>query len=396
MQSCSRWRRVFSSHGITDGQSGERQFWNYRLYSNENGGQVQSHYCTDFQEAEAVAKKFLDTQVLGFDLEWNQLNSYGNEENIKNKVSTIQIASEDRVAVFHIALFQGVDSGGLLPPTLRVILESGDIIKTGVSVLNDARRLHKYFDLEMHGVFELSRLYRLIKYSETDPLQVNKKLVSLASQVEDMLGLPLDKDPYVRSGDWSKLLNDREYLYAASDAYAGMQLYKIMETKRRGMQPIPSLPTFVEVKPTAKRRAAGEAGPDETSSKGNDPLLPDSVQPFNTELIAHEPPEMICAKRWVLDYLGVQDQKGRHANTSMRYLEAYALWHIQGHGIARTARLMAFNRIRPLSKLTVAMYIVRIVRQESLECNSERLREAREIVREFEQRKSVVLVSRTF
>jgi ribonuclease D len=165
---------------------------------------------------------------------------------LQENISLIQVASESEVGLFHIGLHKGKTVAEVLAPSLRKIIEAEYITKTGVAILNaDGSRLKKYMNLRPKGLFELSHLYRLVKYSTTDPAQCTKSIVSLTKQVEEHLGFPLHKGD-VRTSDWSKALNQDQIRYAASDAYCGFVLYRIMDAKRLKLVPTPPRPEHAE------------------------------------------------------------------------------------------------------------------------------------------------------
>ncbi|KAJ9645145.1 hypothetical protein H2199_003149 [Coniosporium tulheliwenetii] len=219
-------------------------FWHYRLYRDPAGQAVRVHYCKNKEQTERVAALFADKSILGFDLEWKP-NCFP-RDGIKNSVSLIQIASEDRIALFHIAVHRGDTADELLAPALKQILESRAITKVGVNVRGDYARLRDVFGIDPQGYLELSHLYRVVKFSESQPEKVNKVLVALATQVEDHLQLPLSKGP-VRASDWSKDLTMEQQQYAASDAYAGFRLFDVLEAKRKQLKPTPPRPAFHEL-----------------------------------------------------------------------------------------------------------------------------------------------------
>ncbi|GAB7359214.1 hypothetical protein MBLNU230_g5873t1 [Neophaeotheca triangularis] len=220
-------------------------YWKHTLYRGPEGQTPRYHYCTSYETAEIQAKKFLNEPVLGFDLEWETYAKL-DSSSIKDNVSLVQIAAEDKICLFHIACFKGRTVDELMPPSLRLILESPTVVKAGVNVVGDANRLRKCFGIEMQGLFELSHLYKVVKYSEKEVHKVNRKPWSLAKQVEEILHLPLRKGE-VRTSAWSKRLNVEQCLYAASDAYAGFRLFDALETKRKAMKPTPPRPAFYEL-----------------------------------------------------------------------------------------------------------------------------------------------------
>lgn len=236
-------------------------YWSQKLYRGPKDEELLIHYCSNLEVSERVAKRFLDEKVLGFDIEWK---IFGLADSIKENASLIQIASENRIALFHIARFPAKTAEQLMPPTLKAILESPHILKVGVAVKGDCSRLEKYFPLHIRGVFELSRLHNLVEYYATEPSKVTNKLVKLAKQVHQHLLLPLYKgepladEPQkvnsVRESDWSRPLDHEQIHYAAADAYAGFRLFDVLESKRKKLNPIPPIPRVCDydIKPTPR------------------------------------------------------------------------------------------------------------------------------------------------
>ncbi|UPX17757.1 Exodeoxyribonuclease I [Ascochyta rabiei] len=247
-------------------------FWSSNLYRGPKDKRIAVHYCKSKEVAERVAQHFVNQAVVGFDIEWKP---YAAASSIKKNVSLIQLACEDRIALFHVALFKGTSAAQLMPPTLKLILESPDIYKVGVAVKGDFSRIIKFLGIEPQGVFELSRLHNLVQFSATEPSKVTNKLVGLATQVQQHLQLPLYKgghlvdDPEdlsnVRSSDWSLPLNTQQIHYAAADAYAGFRLYDALEGKRKQLKPTRPRPLVCDYdskpkprtsKPPKKRRTS--------------------------------------------------------------------------------------------------------------------------------------------
>ncbi|KAF1929756.1 uncharacterized protein M421DRAFT_91565 [Didymella exigua CBS 183.55] len=248
---------------MTAPENTKASFWSSALYRDPEGSQILVHYCKTKEVAERVAKRFVNETVLGFDIEWKP---YSSPESIKKNVSLIQLACEDRIALFHVALFQGSTAAQLMPPTLKAILESPDIYKVGVAIKGDFSRVNKYLKIESQGVFELSRLHNLVEHYVTNPSKVNNKLVALAPQVQQHLQLPLYKgghliddpeDMYnVRSSDWSLPLNHQQIHYAAADAYAGFRLFDALEEKRKQLKPTPPRPLVCDYDSKPKPRSS--------------------------------------------------------------------------------------------------------------------------------------------
>lgn len=178
-------------------------YWAYTLYRGPQGEKVKVHYCKTNHATERVCQYFMDEKVIGFDLEWvaDARKSFGTRKN----VCLVQLASQSRVALFHLAVYPKDDS--LVAPSLKLLLEDSGISKVGVNIKADCTRLRTWLGINPKGVFELSHLYKLVKYSASGETHlINRRAVALAEQVEAVLGLPMFKGHEVRSSDWSKPL----------------------------------------------------------------------------------------------------------------------------------------------------------------------------------------------
>lgn len=184
-------------------------FWSYTLYRSRKPGmeehRVKVHYCKSKHTMERVCKYFVDEKIIGFDLEWQpEANRFSGP---RRNVSLIQIASPSRIALFHIALFPKSDTEPV-STTFRQIMEDPDVSKVGVAIKGDGTRLRNYLGVAVRGLFELSHLYKLVKYSASGDVHlINKRGVSLATQVSECLGLPMFKGQDVRASAWDQPLN---------------------------------------------------------------------------------------------------------------------------------------------------------------------------------------------
>lgn len=183
-------------------------YWQYTLYRGPQGEKPKVHYCKSKETTERIAQLFLGQEILGFDIEWKpQAHA---TEGIKKNVALIQLASEERIALFHVGRYREDEkTDDLVAPTLKRIMESPDITKVGVSIKADCTRLRKFMGIHSNGLFELSHLYKVVKHSQGNVKLINKMLANLAQQVQEHLHLPLWKGE-VRSGDWSKELNAQQ------------------------------------------------------------------------------------------------------------------------------------------------------------------------------------------
>ncbi|KAI9375453.1 ribonuclease H-like domain-containing protein [Aspergillus egyptiacus] len=224
----------------------EPQTWSHRMYKKADGKPIMVHYCRSLGDTEKVAQLFLNEPVLGYDMEWKAQATAS--DSIQNNVSLIQLASRERIALFQISLFfPGKTLEDLVSPTLKRIIEDPETTKVGVNIKADFTRLRKFMGIEARGVFELSHLYKLVKYCHSNPKLINKRVVRLEDQVLEHFGLPLSKDSEVRCSDWSRILTYSQVHYAAADAYAGFQLFHTMDVKRKALKPTPPLPAHAEL-----------------------------------------------------------------------------------------------------------------------------------------------------
>jgi len=184
----------------------KHSYWQSSLYQGPEGGnrRVKVHYCKTRETTESVAQLFVDEEVIGFDIEW--MAQAKATDPIKRNISLIQLASEERIALFHIAIYPRAKTiDDFVAPTLKKIMESPEITKVGVAIAGDATRLRKHLNIQCHGLFELSHLYKLVKSSQGGG-KVDRRLVSLAQQVKEHLGLPLLKGD-VQTSNWGRDLD---------------------------------------------------------------------------------------------------------------------------------------------------------------------------------------------
>jgi hypothetical protein len=253
----------------------QASFYSHRLYRGPEDQMLSVHYCRNMEVAERVAKLLVDKKVLGFDIEWKP---WASPKSIKDNASLVQLASEDRIALFHISLFQGETPEELLPPTLKTILQSADIIKVGVAIKGDFTRLQNHLGIQARGVFEISRLHNVVEH-HASPDKITKRLVSLARQTQQHLQLPLSKGD-VRESDWSKELDKEQIQYAATDAYAGLRIFDVLEAKRKKLRPTPPLPGLCDSDERTTRRV--KATPEPVATKGEE-VMPNPMETLEQE-----------------------------------------------------------------------------------------------------------------
>ena len=364
-------------------------YWRYTLYENPEGCKPMVHYCQNLQVTERIVQLFLDKNVIGFDIEWKP--NATSKDGIKDNVALIQLASEERIALFHIARYAKDGIENLVSPSLKRLMEDASITKVGVAVKSDCTRLAKYMGIQARGLFELSHLYKLIKHSTGNIKLIDKRLVSLAQQVEEHLQLPMFKG-LVRSSDWTQRLNFEQIRYAASDSYAGLQLYNLMEAKRKAMVLTPPRPAHAELnlpirlangQTVATYEMLADATIDESPPK-DDPkevvqieemardfmniVIEDGESSAPVEDIkkpdasTEKPPEIISAETWIQKWRAELPATYKPKATAA-FLRAYFLWHHLNKTVPEAAAIL---RDPPLQTTTVANYILEALRIETL------------------------------
>ena len=104
-------------------------YWHFTLYQGPGGDRdkVKVHYCKSKETTEKIAQLFLDKEIIGFDIEWQPSASAA--DGITRNVALIQIASEERVLLAHIARYPNAAISekeqrieDFIAPSLKIIM----------------------------------------------------------------------------------------------------------------------------------------------------------------------------------------------------------------------------------------------------------------------------------
>lgn len=356
-------------------------FWSHKLYRGPGMKKVTVHYCHKKHTTERVIRNyFLDERILGFDIEWQP--SATAQMGAKKNVALVQLACENRIGLFHIALFANDDLADLVAPSLKMLMENPEVSKVGVAIRGDCTRMKTHLGMECRGAFELSHLYKLVKYSSTGTTSmINKRLVSLAAQVEEHLGLPLYKGDDVRGSDWTQELDIAQINYAAADSYAGFMLYNVMESKRKALDPTPPRPYPVELD-IPIRLASGVAITTNDELPVEDPTTiisgeknhhPPRAKKTESRSIGKEPclSFLFSAEVWAREYRldhpsTVYVKMNTRCPAPFPTLRAYSLWQHEKINVDEIATILK------IKQSTVVAYISTAIGQEKLPFNAER------------------------
>ncbi|KAF8610673.1 ribonuclease H-like protein [Ceratobasidium sp. AG-I] len=151
----------------------------------------------------------------GFDMEWKPCFVKGQAE---NPVALIQLAQQDRIYLIHLSAMSE------FPEQLREVLEDPNILKVGVGIQDDAKKLWRDHGVSLLGVVELSHLARRADVPRWENGK-SHQLISLTRLLEAYNSHRLQKGKIQRS-NWELPLKDQQRNYAASDALAGFVVYQ--------------------------------------------------------------------------------------------------------------------------------------------------------------------------
>ena len=210
------------------------------LFRGPDDRKVKILYSQDLVTSELIARLFRNEAIVGFDMEW--IYPAPADPTLQELVSLIQVASEDKVALFHIGRHAGNTPDELIAPSLRRLIENHDIRKTGQSIMGDCARLRDYFGLHARALSELSYFHILVSNDPGSSMTTRYVRGGLRFFVEHYFpGLTLEKDSTMHE-EWTQPLNERHRNYAAADVYASLMVWHRMNAARLVLYPRPPLP----------------------------------------------------------------------------------------------------------------------------------------------------------
>lgn len=164
-------------------------------------------------EAEKAVTYLKSCPLLGIDSETRPSFTKGQA----HKVALLQISSEEHCFLFRLNL-----TGLTLP--IITLLENPNVTKVGLSLRDDFMMLHKRAPFEQHACIELQEYVRTFGIQDK----------SLQKIYAILFGEKISKSQ--RLSNWeAETLTEPQKLYAATDAWACLNIYnKLQELKRTG------------------------------------------------------------------------------------------------------------------------------------------------------------------
>jgi len=159
--------------------------------------------CSDDELLKATEALSKET-ALGFDTETRPSFVKGQVY----KVALLQLSTEKDaylIRLHEITQFQD----------LKNLFESSHITKTGVAIRDDIKALQKLFTFKHQGFVELQTLAK----------EKNLTKFGLKGMAEEILDGTVNKGPKMTNWE-TKTLTQRQLLYAATDAWIGLKLFK--------------------------------------------------------------------------------------------------------------------------------------------------------------------------
>lgn len=167
------------------------------------------HLITNDSELSAVAEKFNSAKELGFDTETRASFRKGEVY----KVALLQLSTDHDAFLVRLHGIKNFES-------IKTALENPNIIKAGVAIRDDLKNLQKLFKFVPQNFIELQDLAK----------KKGLQNFGLKGMTEEVLQARLSKAAKITNWEVPKL-TEQQILYAATDAWIGLQLFRAINLK---------------------------------------------------------------------------------------------------------------------------------------------------------------------
>ncbi len=155
-------------------------------------------------EAEKAVNFLLTCNILGIDTETRPSFKKGQQ----HKVSLLQVSTHDICFLFRLKLIKQKSS-------IIRLLENKDVPIVGLSLHDDVMSLHRLFDFTPGYFIDLQNLVKTIGIED----------LSLQKLYANFFHQRISKSQQLSNWD-ADILNEKQRLYAATDAWACIQIYE--------------------------------------------------------------------------------------------------------------------------------------------------------------------------
>ena len=167
------------------------------------------HLITNNAELSLVAEQFNSVKEFGFDTETRASFRKGEVYN----VALLQLATDTDAFLIRL---HGIKNFEII----KTVLENNEILKVGVAIRDDLKNLQKLFKFNPQNFVELQDLAK----------KKSLQNFGLKGMTEEVLQARLSKA--AKTTNWElPQLSQQQIIYAASDAWIGLQLYKAINLK---------------------------------------------------------------------------------------------------------------------------------------------------------------------
>lgn len=166
------------------------------------------HLITSDEELSGIAVELNSAKELGFDTETRPSFKKGDFF----KVALLQLSTEHNaylIRLHAVTQFQ----------ILKNVFENNQIIKVGVAIRDDIKQLQKLFEFSPLNFIELQEIAKI----------KGLKNFGLKSMTEEVLQAKLSKKAKISNWE-AHSLTDQQILYAATDAWIGLELFRKINT----------------------------------------------------------------------------------------------------------------------------------------------------------------------
>ncbi len=162
------------------------------------------HLINTDQELESVAGALLEVKEFGFDTETRPAFKKGEVY----QVALLQLANDADAFIVRLNRVRNFE-------IFKTIFENAEVLKVGVAIHDDLKQLQKRFQFTPKNFIELQSV------AKARGLQN----MGLKGMTEEVLNATITKGP--KTTNWEAAeLTARQVLYAATDAWIGLKLYK--------------------------------------------------------------------------------------------------------------------------------------------------------------------------